>query len=110
MFTPTVECADGTPFLFYRLIERLADEAPEKKEIRVGFIPLTDCASVVMAAVKHFDQKYGIKIQKYGIKMIPSKEARQRPVSPGLLVIGEVVSLYRAPAIVAEMPTEALTA
>ncbi|MFI8415740.1 CmpA/NrtA family ABC transporter substrate-binding protein [Serratia sp. NPDC078593] len=43
-------------------------DAPEKKELRVGFIPLTDCASVVMAAVKKFDEKYGIKI-------IPSKEA-----------------------------------
>ncbi|HEX4501123.1 MAG TPA: CmpA/NrtA family ABC transporter substrate-binding protein [Scandinavium sp.] len=37
-------------------------DAPEKKEIRVGFIPLTDCSSVVMAAVKKFDEKYGIKI------------------------------------------------
>ncbi|WP_241622812.1 CmpA/NrtA family ABC transporter substrate-binding protein [Rosenbergiella australiborealis] len=37
-------------------------DAPEKKEIRVGFIPLTDCASVVMASVKKFDEKYGIKI------------------------------------------------
>ena len=43
-------------------------DAPEKTEIRIGFIPLTDCASVVMAAVKGFDKKYGIKI-------IPSKEA-----------------------------------
>lgn len=37
-------------------------DAPEKKEIRVGFIPLTDCSPVVMAAVKKFDEKYGIKI------------------------------------------------
>ncbi len=43
-------------------------DAPEKKEIRIGFIPLTDCASVVMAAVNKFDEKYGIKI-------VPSKEA-----------------------------------
>ncbi|MBI3525887.1 MAG: ABC transporter substrate-binding protein [Betaproteobacteria bacterium] len=43
-------------------------DAPEKKEVRIGFIPLTDCSSVVMAAVKKFDEKYGIKI-------IPSKEA-----------------------------------
>ncbi|MEG0920625.1 MAG: CmpA/NrtA family ABC transporter substrate-binding protein, partial [Comamonas sp.] len=43
-------------------------DAPEKKEIKIGFIPLTDCASVVMASVLGFDQKYGIKI-------IPSKEA-----------------------------------
>lgn len=43
-------------------------DAPEKKEVRIGFIPLTDCASVVMAAVNEFDKKYGIRI-------IPSKEA-----------------------------------
>jgi nitrate/nitrite transport system substrate-binding protein len=43
-------------------------DAPEKKEVRIGFIPLTDCASVVMAAVNAFDKKYGIRI-------IPSKEA-----------------------------------
>ena len=43
-------------------------DAPEKKEVRIGFIPLTDCSSVVMAAVEKFDEKYGIKI-------IPSKEA-----------------------------------
>jgi nitrate/nitrite transport system substrate-binding protein len=43
-------------------------DAPEKTEIKIGFIPLTDCASVAMAAEKGFDKKYGIKI-------IPSKEA-----------------------------------
>jgi nitrate/nitrite transport system substrate-binding protein len=43
-------------------------DAPEKKEVRIGFIPLTDCASVVMAAVNKFDEKYGIRI-------IPTKEA-----------------------------------
>src|SRR3989454_12555207 len=43
-------------------------DAPEKKEVRIGFIPLTDCSSVVMAAVNEFDRKYGLKI-------IPSKEA-----------------------------------
>ena len=43
-------------------------DAPEKKEVRIGFIPLTDCASVVMASVMKFDEKYGIKI-------IPTKEA-----------------------------------
>ena len=34
-------------------------DAPEKKEVRIGFIPLTDCASVVMASVLKFDEKYG---------------------------------------------------
>jgi nitrate/nitrite transport system substrate-binding protein len=43
-------------------------DAPEKKEVRIGFIPLTDCSSVVMAAVMKFDQKYGVRI-------MPSKEA-----------------------------------
>jgi nitrate/nitrite transport system substrate-binding protein len=43
-------------------------DAPEKKEVKIGFIPLTDCASVVMASVLKFDEKYGIKI-------IPTKES-----------------------------------
>ena len=43
-------------------------DAPEKPEVKVGFIPLTDCASVVMAAVKGFDAKHGVKI-------VPTKEA-----------------------------------
>jgi nitrate/nitrite transport system substrate-binding protein len=43
-------------------------DAPEKKEVKIGFIPLTDCASVVMASVKGFDKKYGVTIT-------PSKEA-----------------------------------
>ncbi|WLI77381.1 CmpA/NrtA family ABC transporter substrate-binding protein [Kosakonia sp. H02] len=57
-------------------------DAPEKKEIRVGFIPLTDCAPVVMAAVKKFDEKYGIKI-------IPSKESSWASVRDKL-VSGEL--------------------
>nr|WP_229520385.1 MULTISPECIES: CmpA/NrtA family ABC transporter substrate-binding protein [Massilia] len=36
-------------------------DKPEKTEIRIGFIPLTDCASVVMASVLGFDKKYGVK-------------------------------------------------
>jgi len=43
-------------------------DAPEKKEVKIGFIPLTDCSSVVIASVMKFDEKYGIKI-------VPSKEA-----------------------------------
>jgi nitrate/nitrite transport system substrate-binding protein len=43
-------------------------DAPELKEVKIGFIPLTDCASVVIASVMKFDERYGIKI-------IPSKEA-----------------------------------
>ncbi|HRE17571.1 MAG TPA: CmpA/NrtA family ABC transporter substrate-binding protein, partial [Rhodocyclaceae bacterium] len=43
-------------------------DAPEKKEVKIGFIPLTDCSSVVVASVMGFDKKYGITIT-------PSKEA-----------------------------------
>lgn len=43
-------------------------DAPEKKEFKIGFIPLTEFASVVIASIMKFDEKYGIKI-------IPSKEA-----------------------------------
>jgi nitrate/nitrite transport system substrate-binding protein len=43
-------------------------DKPEKEEVKVGFIPLTDCASVVMASVLGIDKKYGIKI-------VPVKEA-----------------------------------
>ena len=43
-------------------------DAPEKTDVKIGFIPLTDCASVVVAAAKGFDKKYGINIT-------PSKEA-----------------------------------
>ncbi len=57
-------------------------DAPEKKELKVGFIPLTDCASVVMAAVQKFDEKYGIKI-------IPSKETSWASVRDKL-VSGEL--------------------
>ncbi len=57
-------------------------DAPEKKEVRVGFIPLTDCASVVMAAEMGFDKKYGIKI-------VPTKEASWASVRDKL-VNGEI--------------------
>ena len=43
-------------------------DAPEITEVKIGFIPLTDCAPIVIAAEMGFDKKYGIKIT-------PSKEA-----------------------------------
>ena len=43
-------------------------DAPEKAAVKIGFIPLTDCASVAIAAEKGFDKKYGLSIT-------PSKEA-----------------------------------
>lgn len=43
-------------------------DKPEQETVRIGFIPLTDCAPVVIAALKGFDKKYGITI-------VPTKEA-----------------------------------
>jgi len=43
-------------------------DAPEKTDLTVGFIPLTDCASLIVAATQGFGEKYGLKIT-------PSKEA-----------------------------------
>ena len=43
-------------------------DTPEITEVKIGFIPLTDCAPIVVAAEMGFDKKYGIKIT-------PSKEA-----------------------------------
>jgi len=53
-------------------------DAPEKKEVKVGFIPLTDCASVVMASVLELDKKYGIRI-------VPTKEASWASVRDKLM-------------------------
>ncbi|WP_407951133.1 CmpA/NrtA family ABC transporter substrate-binding protein [Permianibacter fluminis] len=43
-------------------------DKPEKTRVQVGFIPLTDCASVIVASQMGFDKKYGIEI-------VPNKEA-----------------------------------
>ena len=50
------------------LVHAQGSDAPEKKEVKIGFIPLTDCASVVMASGLGCDKKYGVTI-------IPTKEA-----------------------------------
>lgn len=53
-------------------------DAPEKTEVRIGFIPLTDCASIVMASVLGIDKKYGVKI-------VPTKEASWAAVRDKLI-------------------------
>jgi nitrate/nitrite transport system substrate-binding protein len=57
-------------------------DKPEKEEVKIGFIPLTDCASVVIASVMGFDKKYGIKIT-------PTKESSWASVRDKL-VNGEI--------------------
>ena len=53
-------------------------DAPERKVVKVGFIPLTDCAPLIIAAVKGFDKQYGIQIQ-------PQKQASWAAVRDKLL-------------------------
>ncbi len=36
-------------------------DAPELPRLRVGFMPLADCASLVMASVLQFDRKHGVQ-------------------------------------------------
>ncbi|VFR48550.1 Nitrate ABC transporter, nitrate-binding protein [plant metagenome] len=66
------------PALGHRGAYAAGSDKPEKEEVRIGFIPLTDCASVVMASVLGLDKKYGVKIT-------PSKEANWASVRDKLL-------------------------
>ncbi len=38
-------------------------DAPEKTDLKIGFIPLTDCASVVMAGELGLYKKYGLNVE-----------------------------------------------
>jgi nitrate/nitrite transport system substrate-binding protein len=72
-----ISAAGITPAL-RSVVYAQGSDAPEKKEVKIGFIPLTDCASIVMASVLGIDQKYGVKI-------IPTKEASWASVRDKLL-------------------------
>ncbi len=56
-------------------------DKPEISDVKIGFIPLTDCAPVVMASVLGFDKKYGVKIT-------PSKQASWAAVRDNLVTGG----------------------
>ncbi len=72
-------------------------DKPEKEEVRIGFIPLTDCASVVMASVLGFDKKYGVKIvaDQGGLLGRRARQARQRRARHGACAVRP--DLRRAP-------------
>lgn len=53
-------------------------DAPERESVRVGFLPLTDCASLVVAATEGFDRKHGLR-------MALSKRASWASVRDGLV-------------------------
>ncbi len=37
-------------------------DRPEKEALKIGFMPLADCAPLVMASIVGFDEKYGVKL------------------------------------------------
>ncbi len=52
-------------------------DAPEKTTLRVGYIPLADCATVALCAELGFDRRYGLRIE-------PVKQASWSMVRDGL--------------------------
>lgn len=56
----------------------MTTHAIEQEEIRVGYLALTDCAPLVVAAALGFDEKYGIRI-------LPSREPSWAAVRDKLL-------------------------
>lgn len=70
----------GTAGMFHSTQARAADFGkPEKTDLTIGFIPLTDCASVVMAG------ELGL-FKKYGLNVTISKEASWAAVRDKLLL------------------------
>jgi len=64
-FIRTVAISSATVGMLGGLSSRAwaaGSDKPELTEVNLGFIPLTDCASVVVASQMGFDKKYGIKI------------------------------------------------
>lgn len=59
-------------------VRAAGSDKPEQETVRVGFIPLTDCAPVIVAALKGFDKKYGITL-------VPTKEASWAAVRDKLM-------------------------
>jgi nitrate/nitrite transport system substrate-binding protein len=52
----------GKSTLLFSLAVSVAIAAPEKKELTIGFIALTDCAPLVIAKEKGFFEKYGLDV------------------------------------------------
>ncbi|MFC0251145.1 CmpA/NrtA family ABC transporter substrate-binding protein [Massilia consociata] len=99
-------------------------DAPERTLVRIGFMPLADCAPVVMASVLGFDEKYGLRFELsrelswtgmrdrlvageldaahvllgllYGLQMGIGTRARQMAVLMNLNQNGQGITLSRA--------------
>lgn len=53
----------GKGALLLSLAASFAMAAPEKKDLKIGFIPLTDCAVLVIAKEKGFFAKHGLNVE-----------------------------------------------
>lgn len=53
----------GKGALFLSLAASALMAAPEKKDLKIGFIPLTDCATLVIAKEKGFFAKHGLNVE-----------------------------------------------
>ena len=53
----------GKSVLLLSLAASVAMAAVEKKDIKIGFIPLTDCAALVIAKEKGFFAKHGLNVE-----------------------------------------------
>lgn len=53
----------GKGALLLSLAASFAIAAPEKKDLKIGFIPLTDCAVLVIAKEKGFFAKHGLNVE-----------------------------------------------
>lgn len=53
----------GKSALVLSLAASIAMAAPEKKDLKIGFIPLTDCAALVIAKEKGFFAKHGLNVE-----------------------------------------------
>jgi nitrate/nitrite transport system substrate-binding protein len=53
----------GKGALVLSLATSIAMAAPEKKDLKIGFIPLTDCAALVIAKEKGFFAKHGLNVE-----------------------------------------------
>lgn len=99
-------------------------DKPERTSVRIGFMPLADCAPVVMASVLGFDEQYGIRFELsrelswtgmrdrlvggeidaahvlygllYGLQMGVGTRARQMAVLMNLNQNGQGITLSRA--------------
>ena len=70
IYTKSILTLVVTPMLLLMLLSAapVRQNVAEKQVIRLGFIPLTDCAPIVMA------KELGL-FEKYGVNVVVSKEA-----------------------------------